>query len=128
MSRREYPIREVCAEPECREQWFSYASTQRDYRAAKQRWRERPYRCMRHSNVDQLLTPTALSRTCVLVARRRDADRPDSPMYWHIGDKHEGAYVRGPGHLAYAEDFPEGTVLVITADIGIPDPAEAVQP
>lgn len=125
MSRRAYYSRVRCAETGCSEV-ANYEYDTRREQDAGDRWRaEHPWRCTRHANPDKTLRPDNTERTTVLVASKVRSHRGDgflSGLFWleeGIG-RHGSGFEHGPGFNAHADDFPEGTRLVITARIEPP--------
>jgi len=126
MARREYRTTFRCAEPGCSEVQFYVHSTRADESAAYRRQRERPFKCSRHRDPDKNLRPGNERTVSVLVATRLH-DLPK--LFWVPAGAATGSgIVFGAGCFnAHADDFPEGTRLVVTAEIQ-PPPAEAVAP
>lgn len=144
MGRRTYSTTLVCAERPngCTETSFFESSTQRERRESEAYYAKRPWRCTRHVKPDELLTPTNVAeRTTVLTASKVETtirsiyDTAPGPRYldglfWRE-EGQEGAssgFVYGPGFKAYAKDFPEGTRLVVTARIELPEAGEWPSP
>jgi len=143
MSRREYRSSFRCAEPGCRETQFFIHDLRRDQEAAYRRQHEKPYRCTRHANPERNLRPGNERVTRVLVATRLPCKLPDIPTYnqdpdWPYlpglfwvpeGGTTGSGFTFGDGYNAHAGDFPEGTRLVVTAEIQppvwlVPEPGE----
>jgi hypothetical protein len=129
--RREYRSTFTCAEPGCRETQFYVHETRADQNAAYKRQREHPFRCSRHADPDKNLRPGNEQTAHMLIATRlRSKMRPfggdGEPrwlpgLYWiPEGGATGSGYTFGPGFNAHAEDFPEGTRLVVTARVEIP--------
>lgn len=128
MSRREYTIHLRCAHEGCREMSFTTATTRREETEIRQRYNKSPYRCTRHTRPDEVLSLDNLERTTTIVAQKVEA-RPvrglDTPgevryldgLFWSS----RSGFECGPGFKAYASDFPEGTRLIITARIELPE-------
>ena len=76
--------------------------------------RIRTYRCVRHSHEDEVLTPGSPLRTHHL----RVVEKPYG-KFWTAREDGEGGsgFIHGPGFRAFADDFPTGTVLEVTARI-----------
>lgn len=110
MARRNYPLRKNCAHDGCREvaRW-SY-ETQRDLVSSFEFRNE--YRCIRHSRPMEVLATDNDATEKVLVSKRGAGGN----MYWD-----NSGFVHGPGFKAFADDFPEGTQLVVTARIVTPN-------
>jgi hypothetical protein len=126
MARRGVLHRDVCAQPGCNETSFTQFDTQRDYREFLQRRNARgdKYRCQRHRDPNANLRPDNLTTTHVVTATVAYGfnGEPLDGLYWYPeGGKTGSGFTFGPGFNAYAEDFPEGTKLVVTARIEIPE-------
>lgn len=114
MSRRGYTLRWTCAHEGCREQYYSVVDYKADYQAAWKRQSEKPWRCLRHDGRGDVLSPT---NTCVRT------EVPMTVMYHRqFWDRH--GFVHGPGFKAWADDFPEGTTLIVTAEAVLPESAD----
>lgn len=116
MGRR--PISEVvrCAADGCRETAYYEHATQRE--AAESRaWRAKhPYRCLRHTRPDEVLSEDIAERVGTLTVVEEKHGR-----YWRgEGDKFGSGSASGPGFKAFAKDFPPGTRLIVTARIEMP--------
>lgn len=142
MGRRRVTSSVNCAKPGCREcAHFEYDSM-RDRAEGDRRRLEHPWRCYRHSAEDEVLSAENRVREAVLtVARLRN------PSYERQLDEYRrmvergyrsgrepqefydrltwagagGGIVSGPGFRALAEDFPEGTRLVVSVRLVLPD-------
>lgn len=112
-------LRKVCAEDECHESAFWEFSSQRERREHFQREQGRLWRCTRHSNPDAVLTPNNRTRRVVLTAEKSRRFPGLTKLFWRDGDAADvgSGFIFGPGFKAFADDFPEGTRLVITATV-----------
>lgn len=72
------------------------------------------YRCVRHSQPEVVLSPTNFIRVDELSVFAE----PHGKYWGH--DKASSGFVYGPGFKAFAADFPEGTIIRITAEIVLP--------
>ncbi len=72
------------------------------------------YRCVRHSQPDEVLSPENLLRT--------DEFSIFTEGYGRFWGKDQGrsGFMHGPSFKAFVEDFPDGTVLRVTAEIILP--------
>jgi hypothetical protein len=108
-SRRRHCEHEGCTEFDYRE-YSSYRSMERDTDP-------RPWLCLRHQDPKQVLAlynPVVTSESFVddgFWSKRR-ADGSIS---------HGSGFTFGPGFKAWAEDFPPGTRLIVTASIVLPE-------
>lgn len=114
-----------CGEPGCADcAHYAYAS-QREYREIVADQKRRPYMCSRHRDPAANLRPGNESTRHVLTATRvrsatRDAWLPG--LFWRSKEGESGSgYAYGPGFNAHASDFPEGTRLVVTTQIEMPE-------
>ena len=87
------------------------------------------WKCTRHAQPDKLLTLDHPAVSAVLVNTKvMTTDMRGEPkflqMSWRAeGDTSGSGYSHSAAHNAYAEDFPEGTRLVITAYVETPEQA-----
>lgn len=116
MARRGGTARFRCATEGCTEAAFYDYSSNADHARLHREQKARPWLCSRHRNPEQLLTPTNTSRTVVLTAERSKRFPDLTKLFWREqGDPDVGSgYTFGPGFKAHADDFPEGSRLVIT--------------
>ena len=119
MARRKQTVPVHCHEPGCKEHSFYEADSNTDAFRIRREYGDN-WMCTRHSQPGALLTPANLVRTTRKVAR----EIPDRPLlkgklFWD-GDS---GFTFGDGYKAFAQDFPPGTVIEVTARIILP-PAE----
>lgn len=106
----------------CTETTFYKVSTLTDRKRIAAKQERDPWKCSRHRNPEQLLTPANTERTHVLIAdRSKRFDLPDS-LFWReeSADDVGSGYTFGPGFSAHADDFPEGARIVITVRVELP--------
>jgi hypothetical protein len=121
MSRREYRETITCAEPGCRETQWLVHDTRAEQAEAHKRQREKPFKCSRHEHPERNLRPGNEQTAHVLIASRARSGSPDKLFWLREGEDHGGSgYAYGPGFNAHADDFPEGTRLVVRAQIQVP--------
>lgn len=72
--------------------------------------------CVRHTNNSEVLSPTNRVRTVEWTA----LDGAASKLYWGI-DRPVSGFMHGPGFKAFADDFPPGTKVRVTAELILPD-------
>lgn len=114
----------VCAQEGCNERaHYSYRTLAEQRAGHAFRKGLPPWKCSRHNRPEQVLTPTNLERTHTCVAEFGRGKYIEDKLFW-TGDGADGTltsgFTFGPGFKAYAEDFPPGTRLVITARIEMP--------
>lgn len=118
MARREYAVRFNCGHPGCGE--FGHYSCNRRAEVVDLQKLYYPdkWRCVRHTQPGEVLSldiPALISELSIFV-------EPHG-KYWGTVRASSG-FVYGPGFKAYANDFPEGTRLRITAEIVLPTPKQ----
>lgn len=125
MARRTYTLTLRCPTKGCTERptFYEYTS-QREYAEALKDYPGRTQACTRHRRPDEVLSVENFVRHHVLVASKV----PNvSGLYWMVEGAERGGsgFEYGPGFKAYARDFPEGTRLLVTAEIELPaDPSQ----
>jgi hypothetical protein len=72
--------------------------------------------CTRHSNVDELLTALNRKTVTTIIASKSIKYPHLTELFW--GDR--SGFIYGTGYKAFANDFPEGTKLIVTAEIVLP--------
>lgn len=113
MAKRDWPLMFTCGHAGCMERVTYRYSTRRDMMESFEqkhhsggRWR-----CTRHSHPDQVLSATNRET-------RHEAtleQRPHGKFFGNFG------MIFGPGFKAFAEDFPAGAKVVVTATLILPD-------
>jgi hypothetical protein len=126
MSRREYRVTVRCGGG-CGKNTTYYCATRAEEAEVRKRNHEHPWKCTRHDDPERNLRPGNTATRQVLVATRLkatpvrpwlDQDRWLDGLYWLPEGATTGSgFTSGPGFNAHAEDFPEGTRLVVTAEI-----------
>lgn len=121
MSRRRYTHRARCIAGCTETGYFEYGS-QREHAAHQQVLRTRPWRCVRHTAPDEVLGSEAPTRTVTLIATPGQGNIADT-LFWREENSERlgSGFEHGPGFKAYANDFPAGTRLTVTATIAFPD-------
>jgi hypothetical protein len=135
MPRRKYRSRFNCAEPGCKEMQYYSHSTRADEKEAYAHQQKSPFRCTRHADPERNLRLGNETTRIVLIASKVRSRLPDIPLYnqdpdwpylsglyWREEGKERAGsgFVFGDGYNAHASDFPEGTRLVVTAQIETP--------
>lgn len=117
--RRPYGHRVKCDHEGCTDYGNYSFDTRRDLIAHLKYEQKSPYRCTRHRRPEEVLSADNQTRETVLTVGVSDG----APgLYW-LGNSLVSGFNHGPGFKAYANDFPKGTKLVITARIELPKPA-----
>lgn len=111
--RRQYLSRFQCGHDGCGEAQTYESTTRADQADQYRRYGNGKWRCVRHIRPDEVLSLTNRTRTDETVSERRfsDSGRDIGLYFGHFGS------VSGPGFKAFARDFPEGTILRVTAEI-----------
>ncbi len=103
-----------CQFPGCKEIAHYVFENQKEYREHNASRAE--YLCTRHTDPESVLSKESPKRVGVLMTVKKPYG-----SFWETDGKVTSGFVYGQGFKAYAEDFPEGTKLKITAEIEIPD-------
>lgn len=113
MARREWSFMGTCGHEGCNERFTYRYQTRRDLvnsfevkNYSNGRWR-----CVRHTRPDEVLSLTNLKTVAEVVSERK---------HGHLYFGNFG-FVHGLGFKAFANDFPEGTRLIVTAEIVLPN-------
>jgi hypothetical protein len=103
-----------CGHPGCREVAHFNVYGREDERRLYRDNGNGKYRCIRHTRMDEVLTN---ERRKIIREMASEAKVEGSPkLYWgNFGMAH------GPGFKAFADDFPAGTVIRVTAEIILPE-------
>src|ERR1044072_5050018 len=114
MSRRPSIVRFRCGHPGCEE--FARYEADNRYHAIEmdKRYGNGKYRCVRHSQPDSVLSADNSKIVDELISLKEPHG-----LYWG-NETAWGGFAHGPGFKAFAEDFPAGTVLRVTAEIILP--------
>lgn len=114
MPKRDWPLQFRCAHEGCSERVTYRYETLRDLKSSfelKHYGGGNGWLCTRHSRPNELLS-LENTETCVeMVSRQEDHGR-------YFGT---AGFVSGPGFKLFADDFPAGTKLIVTARIELPE-------
>lgn len=113
--RRRSGIRFQCTEPGCRESGHFQPDTAADEARLRSLY-ENKWQCLRHGSPERVLSLTNKRRTTETIAGRSKRYPNLTGLFW----ADFSGFVSGPGFMAWADDFPEGTKLVIDARIVLP--------
>lgn len=121
MARREYSFSPQCVHDGCSERAHYVFTTRRDQTQTMADVRKRGgWRCTRHSQPDAVLTVHNPDRETVLVSYETDFGYGGKTHRFFAPQGQEkggSGFVHGPGFKVFAEDFPAGTRLIVTARI-----------
>jgi hypothetical protein len=120
MPRREYTSTFKCAEAGCRESAFYVSTTRREQAETYASQQKHPFRCVRHSRPDDVLSVERPERTVEYIVSKRGELWKDKLFFHSDTDRWHGMLL-DHGIRAFAKDFPEGTRLTVTARIEVPD-------
>ena len=127
MARRPHTLRRTCTTVGCTETSLMEFDTLRE-RADYDKRNGTGWLCVRHDKPNEVLsadnpaTEQVLTASVVLAEVRRGELRPLSGLFWQAeGERPRSGLLFGPGFRAFAGDFPEGTRLVVSARIELPD-------
>lgn len=110
-----YYSRRICTHEDCKEFSITNHRTQkemREYESTKRKWT-----CNRHSYPEEVLSIDVNSTIQVLTVESNEYGQ-----YWRISGakKLSSGFQFGNGYKAWADDFPIGTKLKVTAEIITP--------
>ena len=121
--KRYYYIRKKCIEEGCNEERINSYSTQREYREALKK--NKTYTCNRHTKPNEVLSDSNLKTEVKLKCVAKNYVTEKCNFWQHVEhletDKLDSAFQFGNGYKAWANDFPEGTILRVTAEIILPN-------
>lgn len=103
-------FRPKCGHDGCVEYGLYQASDRTDSARLERQLGNGKWRCSRHSQPDEVLSPNNTHRTYECVSRQEAYGR----FFGNAG------FVFGPGFKLWAKDFPAGTTLRVTAEVILP--------
>lgn len=115
--RRTYEIRKNCSHPDCKEWTFYTYSTRKEYDEACKRHHNKDWFCSRHSSSNEVLSLKHNKTDTILICKQLKHGKFWQKIENFGTEKCESGFQYGNGYKAFAEDFPEGTRLNITAEI-----------
>lgn len=115
--KREWIMVKRCAEPGCKDQARFKYDTRRDMVGSFEA-RQPEWRCIRHSQKHEVLSPDNLSTETRLSSCNSVEGSPK--LFWG----NLSGFLFGPGFKAFADDFPPGSTLVVTARVELPSPSD----
>ena len=120
MSRRGGTQRFGCHHPGCRESVHVQYDTLRERLETAKSSYYSNWKCVRHAQPEKLLTLDGPAVSVVL-----ECVEENGSHYWREQGKERGftGFNHSSAHNAYAQDFPVGTVLVVTAYVETPEQA-----
>lgn len=114
----EHTLRKRCSHDGCKEWSPSSYSNRKDYNDAYTRYAKNGWKCTRHSSPEIVLTP----ENKVIVTEQVANKSGKYGLYWQQESKSlSSGFTYGTGYRAFANDFPEGTILRVTAEIILPE-------
>ena len=125
MARKQHVITIKCSVSGCNECVHYSYDTVRDYKNSF----NRTWTCIRHTNPETILSLTNLKTSeellCKVLYTSFDPNKVLG-KFWQGSkkrgtDKCDSGFQYGNGYKAYAEDFPEGTVIKITTEVILPN-------
>lgn len=113
MARREWTLRYECGHQGCREMVHYRYSTRRDLEGSFEvkNYSNGRWRCTRHTRPEEVLGPENRETSATLTVEQK----PHGRFFGSSG------FLSGPGFKVFAADLPEGTKLVVTAQIVLPE-------
>lgn len=116
-----YHSRFECGHPDCHEIANYESSTRADQTDLYKRYGNRQWRCVRHSKPDEVLGLQNRMVSCDLVSTDIQGERGSLGLFWKRDGGSGRGFVFGEGFKAFSKDFPEGTILRVTAEIILPE-------
>jgi hypothetical protein len=115
--KRRYALRVQCGHPGCAEFRHIECVTRADYNEMDKRYSGGKWRCTRHMDLGQVLSIESPKRMVEMTSTRAISEHTGSSigLFWN-----RQGFVSGPGFKAWANDFPEGTILRVTAEVILP--------
>lgn len=111
--------RAVCAADGCTESaWWDEMTVEERQDLAKRLARD-PWRCTRHSQPEAVLGLGNRRRAVTFTAERSKRFPELTKLFWREDGRDDvgSGFMFGPGFKAFADDFPEGTRIVVTAAV-----------
>lgn len=109
MARRTIRCHTHCHHEGCKETAFWDCESRADYLRIEAKY-ARNWKCTRHSTPEQVLSIDQPKIVYEIASTRRETG-----LYWG-----SHGFVYGDGYKAFCGDFPEGTILRVTAEIVLP--------
>jgi hypothetical protein len=124
--KREYYFRLPCTHEGCKEAGIYSYSTRREY--AEGMKRNKTWTCTRHSKPKEVLSIDNPKTEAIIICKQLLFNGGPQILgkFWqdkeNIGtEKCNSGFQYGNGYRAYASDFPEGTIIKITAEVILPE-------
>ena len=112
-----------CDHEGCNEQTAYEVNSKKEAKELRKRYENNPYMCVRHSYPDEILSRERPVITTVKTCSK-SKDYPNlKGLYWDSGS----SFAYGDGFRVFADDFPVGTQLVVTAELVFPGIKETIQ-
>ena len=108
-------LRLVCGHGGCKEWTIKDADDKIDYSRLYSIFGNGKWKCTRHDFPEEVLGLNNLKRVTSLISGKSKKYLDLEGMFWG-----ESGFVYGKGWKAYADDFPEGTKIIITAEVILP--------
>ena len=114
--KRQHVLNIKCNHEGCGEWAHYHYDTKKEYTEGYQR-HNKTYKCTRHSNPNEVLSQTDNLKIEKILTNGKSKKYPElKSLFWDTGS----AFAFGNGWKAFANDFPEGTKIKITAEIILP--------
>ena len=116
--KREYYIKLPCTYEGCNEVGVRSYSTRKEYMEALKQ--NRTWTCVRHSQPNEVLSVENRKTEAILSCKQKEYGK-----FWQDGkdigtERCNSGFQYGNGYRAFASDFPEGTIIKITAEVILP--------
>lgn len=103
----------------CKESSHYEYDNKKDYQDAI--LRHKNYKCLRHSDngKNRLMSIDSTKKEKILINTKSETN---NYLFWANEDgKLDSGYQHGPGFRLWSKDFPEGTILKVTAEVILPN-------
>ena len=105
-----------CGHEGCNKQTVYEVNSKREAKELRERYKNNPYMCVRHSHPEEVLSrERSIITTTMTCGKSKDYPNLEG-LFW---DSRSG-FAYGDKFRAFADDFPIGTQLVVTAKLVFP--------
>jgi hypothetical protein len=117
MKKQDKTIRVYCGHEGCHESGFFCYDNRKECLELQSKYGQGKWRCVRHTCPNEVLSKENLKTQKIVVSGKSKKYPELKEFFW---DDSSG-FIYGTGYRAFANDFPEGTKLIVTAEIKLPE-------
>lgn len=117
MIRRPYFSRFECGHPGCSEFAHYESDTRAEQAGLYEKYANEKWRCIRHSKPDEVLSAVNNCIVTEITSKVDEYEGRNLGMTFGFS-----GFTSGPGFKAFANDFPAGTTIRVTAEVLLPNP------